>query len=132
LSANRQSSSEPTGGAARAGFQLGRIVWRLPRLAAIAAVRVYQFGVSPVLPLLFGPSSGCRFHPTCSHYAVESLQRHGLFAGVWLAARRLLRCHPLHPGGHDPVPETFRWLPRSARPPAPFALNPRRVTRTHG
>lgn len=98
----------------------------------MAAVRVYQLGISPVLPLFFGPSCGCRFHPTCSHYAVESLARHGLFAGLWLAARRLLRCHPLHPGGHDPVPATFRWLPRSTRPSAPFALSPRRVTRTHG
>jgi putative membrane protein insertion efficiency factor len=95
-------------------------------------VRAYQLGVSPVLPLLFGPSCGCRFHPTCSHYAVGALQRHGLLAGAWLGARRLLRCHPLHPGGHDPVPETFRWLPHSARPAAPFALNSRRVTRTHG
>lgn len=98
----------------------------------IAAVRVYQFGVAPLLPLVFGSSCGCRFYPSCSHYAVESLQRHGVFAGVWLAARRLLRCQPLHPGGHDPVPETFRWLPRASRPPAPFALTSRRVTRTHG
>ena len=98
----------------------------------MAAVRVYQFALSPVLPFFFGPSCGCRFHPTCSHYAVEALERHGLVAGVWLAAWRLLRCQPLHPGGLDPVPETFRWLPSTSRLPAPFALNSRRVTRTHG
>ncbi len=110
------------------------MIWRAPRSLAVAAVRVYQLMISPVLPLLFGPNSGCRFHPTCSHYAVESLQRHGLVAGLWLASRRLLRCHPLHPGGEDPVPETFRWLPRSARAATgvPFSLNFRRAPRLHG
>jgi putative membrane protein insertion efficiency factor len=46
----------------------------------------------------------CRFHPSCSTYALEALQIHGAFRGVTLAARRLLRCHPFHPGGLDPVP----------------------------
>ena len=97
-------------------------------------MKLYQLTLAPLLPLLFGPGAGCRFHPTCSHYAVESLQRHGLLAGLWLTTRRLLRCHPLHPGGHDPVPETFRWLPPSARVAtgAPFALNARRAPRLHG
>lgn len=61
-------------------------------------VRAYQLLVSPFLP----PS--CRFHPSCSHYAVEALERHGPIRGTWLAVRRILRCHPWHPGGHDPVP----------------------------
>lgn len=61
-------------------------------------VRAYQLLVSPFLP----PS--CRFHPSCSHYAVEALQRHGPLKGLWLAIRRILRCNPWHPGGHDPVP----------------------------
>jgi hypothetical protein len=61
-------------------------------------VRGYQLLVSPFLP----PS--CRFHPTCSHYAIEALQRHGPGKGLWLALRRIGRCHPWHPGGHDPVP----------------------------
>lgn len=61
-------------------------------------VRAYQLLVSPFLP----PS--CRFHPSCSHYAVEALERHGPIKGAWLAVRRILRCHPWHPGGHDPVP----------------------------
>jgi putative membrane protein insertion efficiency factor len=62
-------------------------------------IRAYQLLLSPFLP------AACRFLPTCSHYAYESLQRHGLFRGGWLSARRILRCHPGHPGGFDPVPE---------------------------
>ena len=61
-------------------------------------VRAYQLLISPFVP----PS--CRFHPTCSHYAIEALRRHGAFKGLWLAVRRIMRCHPWHPGGHDPVP----------------------------
>jgi hypothetical protein len=61
-------------------------------------VRGYQLAISPMLP----PS--CRFHPTCSCYAIEALRRHGALRGGWLALRRISRCHPWHPGGHDPVP----------------------------
>lgn len=104
----------------------------MPRGGAVGAVKVYQLLISPLLPLFFGPGSGCRFHPTCSHYAVEALHRHGLLAGCWLALRRLLRCHPLHPGGEDPVPESFQWLPRTKRPAVPYTLPSRRVNRTHG
>ncbi|AKC84136.1 hypothetical protein IMCC26134_12755 [Verrucomicrobia bacterium IMCC26134] len=67
-------------------------------------VRAYQIGVSPVLHTLAGPACGCRFTPSCSHYAIEALHAHGALQGTSLAARRLLRCHPWHPGGHDPVP----------------------------
>jgi putative membrane protein insertion efficiency factor len=63
-----------------------------------ALIRAYQRFVSPVLP----PS--CRFYPSCSQYALEAVTRHGAFKGSWLAARRLARCHPFHPGGFDPVP----------------------------
>ena len=61
-------------------------------------LRVYRYVLSPLL----GPR--CRFHPSCSEYASEALQRHGLSTGLWLALRRLSRCHPWHPGGVDPVP----------------------------
>ena len=62
------------------------------------AVRGYRLLISPLL----GPS--CRFFPSCSEYAEEALQRHGALHGSWLAARRLCRCGPWHPGGADPVP----------------------------
>ncbi len=65
----------------------------------MGVVRAYRFFLSPWL------GSACRFSPTCSQYALESLQRHGPAAGSYLAARRLLRCHPGCPGGHDPVPD---------------------------
>lgn len=64
----------------------------------ILLLRVYQYLISPML----GPR--CRFYPSCSHYAVEAIERHGLPRGMLLAARRLSRCHPWHPGGVDPVP----------------------------
>lgn len=69
-----------------------------PRRILSAAIRGYQILVSPVLP----PS--CRFNPSCSQYALEAIGRHGALRGSWLAARRLARCHPFHPGGFDPVP----------------------------
>ncbi|WIM07057.1 MAG: membrane protein insertion efficiency factor YidD [Candidatus Nitricoxidivorans perseverans] len=64
----------------------------------IALIRIYQVAISPML------GRSCRFHPTCSEYAVESLERHGPARGLWLAVRRIGRCHPWHPGGYDPVP----------------------------
>lgn len=65
---------------------------------AILLIKLYQTFISPGLP----PS--CRFSPSCSQYTLEAVQRHGALKGVWLGARRLVRCHPWHPGGHDPVP----------------------------
>ncbi len=61
-------------------------------------IKLYQWTLSP----FFGQQ--CRFHPTCSHYAIESLKIHGPWLGSWLAIKRLLRCHPWQSGGHDPVP----------------------------
>lgn len=75
-----------------------------PARMAAALVRAYQVVISPVIHFIGGPNAGCRFTPTCSEYAIQALQRHGLIRGGWLAARRVLRCHPWHPGGDDPVP----------------------------
>ena len=71
---------------------------RWPSRALVLLVRAYQLFISPLL----GPR--CRFHPTCSHYTIEAVQTHGAIKGSWLALRRIVRCHPLHPGGYDPVP----------------------------
>lgn len=76
----------------------------IPAKLAIALVRVYQVTISPLKRLLLGPNAGCRFYPTCSEYARQSLAAHGLIKGVWLALKRILSCHPYHPGGFDPVP----------------------------
>jgi uncharacterized protein len=63
-----------------------------------AMLRAYQWFLRPLLP------RACRFHPSCSEYAVEALGRYGALQGSWLAARRVCRCGPWHAGGHDPVP----------------------------
>jgi len=69
----------------------------------VIAVRAYQLLLSPFA------GGACRFHPSCSHYAIDALQTHGVLRGLWLAARRVSRCHPLGSAGFDPVP------PRDAR-----------------
>lgn len=68
------------------------------RQAAVAAIRLYQLLVSPLLP------PACRFYPSCSRYAAEAIASHGILRGGALAARRLARCHPWNPGGVDFVP----------------------------
>ncbi|HYB51813.1 MAG TPA: membrane protein insertion efficiency factor YidD [Burkholderiaceae bacterium] len=67
--------------------------------ALLLALRAYRFALSPWL------GNQCRFAPTCSQYAIEAIERHGPWRGCLLAARRLLRCHPWHAGGWDPVPD---------------------------
>jgi putative membrane protein insertion efficiency factor len=83
----------------------------------LGLIWLYQKLVSPVLPAVLGPNCGCRFHPTCSHYAAEAVRTHGAIRGAWLAGRRLLKCTPLHPGGLDPVPtpSELRRPPTCAR-----------------
>lgn len=83
-------------------------------------VGVYRRFISPALP----PS--CRFTPSCSAYAVEAIMRHGAAGGTWLTVRRLLRCGPWHPGGHDPVPPGVgrRSVPERPSSAAPASTAP--------
>ncbi|MBF0471864.1 MAG: membrane protein insertion efficiency factor YidD [Gammaproteobacteria bacterium] len=80
----------------------------------IAIIRLYSLIISPFL----GPH--CRYHPTCSAYAVEAITLHGPMRGAWLALRRLLRCHPWHEGGLDPVPQKKTSLPIHPKPDENF------------
>lgn len=68
------------------------------RRVVASLIRLYQIMWSPLL------GGQCRFYPSCSEYARHAVLEHGVLRGAWLAARRICRCHPLHPGGHDPVP----------------------------
>jgi putative membrane protein insertion efficiency factor len=77
---------------------------RLPASVLLGLIWLYQRTLSPALPVVFGPACGCRFSPTCSHYAAGAIRNHGALRGTYLAGRRLLKCTPLHPGGFDPVP----------------------------
>ena len=76
----------------------------------LAIVRAYQRWISPLRP------PACRFTPSCSAYAMTAVERFGALRGGWLATRRLLRCGPWHPGGHDPVPSTVGRRGRATRP----------------
>ena len=67
-------------------------------LPFVAMIRIYQLMLRPLLPRT------CRFYPSCSDYVLLALRRHGAVRGLFLGAKRILRCHPFHPGGHDPVP----------------------------
>lgn len=71
----------------------------LPQRLLLAPIFVYRRYISPLKA-----SPSCRFHPTCSAYAVEAIKTYGAMRGSWLSLRRILKCHPFHPGGHDPVP----------------------------
>ncbi len=70
----------------------------MPSLIVVKLIRLYKKYVSPMLP------PACKFEPTCSVYAVEAIERHGLLRGGWLSIRRVLRCNPFSRGGYDPVP----------------------------
>jgi uncharacterized protein len=76
------------------------------RTLFILPIRFYQIAISPLL------GQRCRFYPTCSQYAVESIEKHGVLRGSWLALRRLVKCHPGNPGGVDLVPDRFYNLER--------------------
>lgn len=85
---------------ARAARGQRAVSW-LGRILALP-IRVYRRWLSPLKPPM------CRFSPTCSQYAIEALEVHGILRGSWLAVYRLARCHPLCKGGHDPVPPRKR------------------------
>jgi putative membrane protein insertion efficiency factor len=80
---------------------------RLPQRLLVAIVQGYRLLLSPWI------GSQCRFEPTCSAYALQALEQHGAVGGSYLAARRILRCHPWCAGGFDPVPASFRAPPAS-------------------
>lgn len=82
-----------------------RIAGRPVAHLAVTVLGAYRRYVSPLL------GRHCRFHPTCSRYALEAVAAHGPARGALLALRRLLRCHPLHPGGFDPVPPGVETTP---------------------
>jgi putative membrane protein insertion efficiency factor len=67
------------------------------RALTIGLLRIYKRWISPLLP------SACRFHPTCSEYMLQAVETHGVARGVWMGLRRLVKCHPFHEGGFDPV-----------------------------
>lgn len=104
MNASRDAALEPAGFASD-GRQVGPIA-----RALLGALRFYRMAISPVRPPC------CRYTPSCSAYAVEAIEVHGAARGSWLALRRLLRCHPLHAGGHDPVPLAVGSAGRVSQP----------------
>lgn len=78
-------------------FTVAHFFTKILRMTAISLIISYKMAISPLLP------PACRFTPTCSQYMIDAIERYGIFKGVYLGVRRLLRCHPFHPGGYDPV-----------------------------
>ncbi len=70
---------------------------KILKMALLTLIRIYQ----NTLSLTLGPC--CRFYPSCSSYAIESIELFGIKGGIWLSIKRLIKCHPFHPGGYDPV-----------------------------
>ncbi|MBK9184766.1 MAG: membrane protein insertion efficiency factor YidD [Moraxellaceae bacterium] len=75
------------------------------KILLLIPIRVYQYAISPLM------AGHCRFSPTCSTYAEEAIQQHGMLKGSYLASKRILRCHPWGGAGYDPVPDSFFWFP---------------------
>jgi uncharacterized protein len=89
--ASEKGSTYPTGLTAPREGNIGQRI-------LVAIIRIYQMTLSRALP----PS--CRFYPSCSEYTLQAIVKYGVFKGGWLGIKRILRCHPFHPGGYDPVP----------------------------
>lgn len=82
------------------------MVTQMLKIPALWLLRIYKRFISPLL------GQRCRFYPSCSDYMMQSVERYGLLRGGWLGSKRLARCHPLNPGGHDPVPDLPHWQGR--------------------
>ncbi len=78
--------------------QIYNIIIKTITFPFLIVIKIYQWLISPLIP------SSCRYTPTCSHYTVEALKKHGLFKGGWLGIKRISKCHPWGGSGHDPVP----------------------------
>jgi uncharacterized protein len=76
--------------------RIAKAVWQLPSTVLIAAARVYQWTLSPLI------GRHCRFEPTCSAYFIQAVQKYGAVRGTWRGVKRISRCHPFQPGGYDP------------------------------
>ena len=79
------------------------MVAQLLKIPVLLLLKAYKRLISPLL------GQRCRFYPSCSDYTMQAVERYGVLRGGWLGARRLIRCHPLNPGGHDPVPDQPHW-----------------------
>lgn len=101
-----------------AAVLVGTVLWNLPRNFLILLLKAYRKVISP----LYGQV--CRFFPSCSAYALEAITVHGAVKGSWLAARRLLRCHPWNSGGVDHVPAGHRHWPENRTPTIVVLNNP--------
>ncbi len=101
----------------RSARRLVRLAVRLPALAVIGLLRLWQLLVSPV----YGQT--CRFYPSCTAYALEAVDTHGLLRGGWLTLRRLGRCHPWNPGGVDLVPAKGARRGVAEQAPQPLVID---------
>ncbi len=101
---------------------IAQIAWQLPKIITKGTIRFYQMTISPdhgpLRHLL--PYGACKFHPTCSNYAIEAVDEHGVIKGLIMGAGRIMRCHPFADGGLDPVPKRGEhdgknWLPKRGK-----------------